>query len=108
MGDYTAAFSEYLSTKIKGNEGFVDFHNYDQEKLKAVEKPLDKQVGGTHYKTFAIQPAEYNERNKIGFLEGNVIKYVSRWRSKDGIKDLEKAKHCIDILIELNADLPRS
>lgn len=62
---------------------------------------LNVQVAGDHYKTLAIQPVEYIHANKIGYFEGNVIKYVSRWRSKNGIKDLEKAKHYIELLIEL-------
>lgn len=62
---------------------------------------LDVQVAGDHYKKLAIQPVEYIHANKIGYFEGNVIKYVSRWRSKNGIKDLEKAKHYIELLIEL-------
>jgi hypothetical protein len=49
----------------------------------------------------AIQPVEYIHANGIGYFEGNVIKYVSRWRAKNGIKDLEKAKHYIELLIEL-------
>jgi len=65
---------------------------------------LDKQVGGAHYKDLAIQPAEYNTKNNIGFLEGNVIKYVTRWRSKNGIQDLEKAIHNIELLIEFNQE----
>lgn len=62
---------------------------------------LDVQVAGDHYKKLAIQPVEYIHANTIGYCEGNVIKYVSRWRSKNGIKDLEKAKHYIELLIEL-------
>lgn len=62
---------------------------------------LDYQPGGTHYKELAIQPVEFIHANGIGFIEGNVIKYISRWRSKNGIADLEKAKHYIDLLIEL-------
>jgi hypothetical protein len=62
---------------------------------------LDVQVAGSHYKDLAIQPVEYIHANGIGYFEGNVIKYVSRWRAKNGIKDLEKAKHYIELLIEL-------
>ena len=62
---------------------------------------LDTQVGGDHYKTASIQPVEYIHANNIPFIEGCVIKYVSRWRSKGGTADLEKAKHFIDLLIEL-------
>lgn len=63
--------------------------------------PLDVQVDGTHYKQMKIQPVQFIHANNIPYLEGNVIKYVSRWRDKGGIKDLEKAKHYIDLLIEL-------
>ena len=52
----------------------------------------------------AIQPAEYILTNKIGYAEGNVIKYVSRWRSKGGIEDLRKARHYLDLLIETEAN----
>jgi len=62
---------------------------------------LDKQVSGDHYKDLKIQPIEYIHANGIPFAEGSVIKYVSRWRSKGGIKDLEKAKHFLELLIEL-------
>lgn len=62
---------------------------------------LDTQVAGSHYKTLTIQPVEYIHANGIGYFEGNVIKYVSRWRAKNGIADLEKARHYIDLLIEL-------
>lgn len=62
---------------------------------------LNVQVAGDHYKKQAIQPVEYIHANGIGFFEGNVIKYVTRWRDKGGIADLEKAKHYIDLLIEL-------
>jgi hypothetical protein len=61
---------------------------------------LNKQVDGNHYKDMVIQPVIYIYANKIPFIEGNIIKYVSRWKNKNGIKDLEKAKHLIDMLIE--------
>lgn len=62
---------------------------------------LTKQVDGGHYKDLPIQPVEYIYANALGYFEGNVIKYVSRWRKKNGIADLEKAKHYIELLIEL-------
>ena len=61
---------------------------------------LDTQIGGIHYKDKAIQPVEFIHANHLGFCEGNVVKYVSRWRQKNGIADLQKAKHYIDLLIE--------
>ena len=65
------------------------------------ESALDVQVGGDHYKRFKIQPIEFIHANKIGYIEGNVIKYICRHDFKDGVKDLEKIKHFIDLLIEL-------
>ena len=60
-----------------------------------------EQVGGGHYKDCAIQPAEYIHKNGIGYMEGNVIKYVSRWKNKNGLEDLKKARHYLDLLIEM-------
>jgi hypothetical protein len=62
---------------------------------------LDTQVSGDHYKKMAIQPIEYIHKNGIGFIEGAVIKYVSRWKDKNGVEDLKKARHMLDILIEM-------
>lgn len=62
-----------------------------------------RQVGGDHYKKAAIEPWDYIVANNMGFLDGSVVKYVTRFRSKDGIKDLEKARHFIDKLIEVEA-----
>ena len=61
---------------------------------------LTTQVGGNHYKDMAIQPVEYIHKNGIGYFEGCVIKYVSRWRKKNGVEDLKKARHFLDLLIE--------
>jgi hypothetical protein len=69
--------------------------------VSAPKSALDVQVGGGHYKTFAIQPVEFIHRNNIGFIEGNAIKYLCRWREKGGVQDLEKVKHYIDLLIEM-------
>lgn len=60
----------------------------------------EQQVGGNHYKDFVIQPAEFIHKNGIGFLEGNVIKYVCRHATKNGKDDLLKARHYIDLLLE--------
>jgi hypothetical protein len=63
--------------------------------------PLDTQVGGGHYKDMAIQPVEFCQKNKLDYCEANVIKYICRWRNKNGLQDLEKVKHYVDLLIEL-------
>jgi hypothetical protein len=70
--------------------------DYESEAYKASEL----QVGGSHYKKFKIQPAEFCYYNNIPYLEATAIKYLCRWKDKGGIQDLEKAKHFIDLLIE--------
>lgn len=67
--------------------------------LPTAADPFDAQEGGTHYKDMAIQPMQYILANDIGFAEGAVIKYVSRWRRKGGLEDLRKARHTLDMLI---------
>lgn len=62
---------------------------------------LRAQVGGGHYKDMVIQPVEFIHKNGIGFAEGSAIKYLCRWRKKGGIEDLKKARHFIDLLIEM-------
>ena len=69
---------------------------------------LTRQEGGSHYKDLAIQPVEHIHANGLGFCEGNVVKYVTRWRDKNGLADLRKAKHYIDLLIELESNKPHS
>jgi len=64
-------------------------------------KAIDVQEGGSHYKKCTIQPVEFIFANDIPFIEGNIIKYITRHRDKNGIEDLKKAKHYIDLLIEL-------
>lgn len=63
----------------------------------------DKQVGGSHYRVGSIQPWDYIAANNIGYFEGNIIKYVSRWKQKGGLNDLKKAQHYLEKLIELTA-----
>lgn len=63
---------------------------------------LDVQVGGGHYKDLAIQPVEYIQRNKLGFCEGSVVKYVTRHGSKGGAEDIKKAIHFLQLLLEID------
>lgn len=62
---------------------------------------LDRQVGGNHYSKFSNQPVEFIHANNIPFIEGCCIKYLCRWREKGGIEDLDKVKHFVDLLIDL-------
>lgn len=67
---------------------------------------LDTQEGGAHYKSLPIQPVEYITKNKIPYLEGNVIKYVTRHSNKNGIEDIKKAIHYLQLIAELHYDVP--
>lgn len=69
--------------------------------METIDNALDRQVGGSHYKDLKIQPIEFIHANNIPFCEANAIKYLCRHRNKNGKQDLEKAKHYIDLLIEL-------
>ena len=62
---------------------------------------FETQVSGTHYSKLAIQPMQYSMANKLDACQHTIIKYVTRFRDKNGRIDLEKAKHVIDMLIEL-------
>ena len=61
--------------------------------------PFAMQVGGSHYKDMGIQPVEFILANDLGFCEGNVVKYICRYRQKGGIQDLEKVIHYTKLLI---------
>lgn len=62
------------------------------------------QHGGQHYKGLTIEPWDYIAANKIGFLEGNAIKYLTRWKEKNGVEDLHKALHYVQKAIEVNTN----
>lgn len=62
---------------------------------------LDKQVSGNHYKDKGIQPIVYIHANDLGFCEGNVVKYVTRHKEKNGAADIKKAIHYLELLLEL-------
>ena len=61
----------------------------------------DRQEGGDHYQGIPIQPWDAVVAWGLGFLDGNAVKYLARWRKKNGVEDLKKARHYIDKLIEL-------
>ena len=65
-----------------------------------MSKILDTQIGGDHYKRHKIQPIDFIYENEIGFIEGNIIKYVMRHKHKNGLEDLKKALHYLQILID--------
>jgi len=66
------------------------------------ESSLEKQVGGDHYKDCVIQPIEYIEKNNLTFCEGNIVKYITRHRTKgEGRKDIEKVIHYAEMILDL-------
>jgi len=69
-------------------------------KAATVQSAMDTQEGGDHYKKCKIQPLEYALENGLGICEHAVVKYITRYQDKNGVEDLKKARHYIDILIE--------
>ena len=59
-----------------------------------------KQIGGDHYKRMAIQPSHYIVKNKLGWYEGNIVKYITRHSIKGGRQDIEKVIHYAELLLE--------
>ena len=70
--------------------------SYEYEYGKASEK----QIGGSHYKDCAIQPVDYIVENKLDFLEGNIVKYITRHKTKNGIEDIRKVIHYAELILE--------
>ena len=80
--------------------------NIDDARIegKHYQNVNDRQVGGNHYKALDPEPWDVIARWGLGFFEGNVVKYLVRWRAKGGIEDLHKARHYLDKLIELKGE----
>ena len=89
MGQMDDAIRETVKDK-------KDFNKTNLKKLAT----RNKQVGGNHYKDFKIQPIEYITANNLTYAEGNVVKYVTRSRRKGGRKDIEKAIHYLEMILE--------
>ena len=68
-------------------------------------RPQNKQIGGSHYKNFYIQPYEFISKNNLSFFQGCVVKYVCRYMKKDKIKDLEKIIHYCELEIKKMKDM---
>ena len=98
----TKTFVTYVN--VTGEEVGIDedIYSYHADDLTLVKNevlesqtynPLIAQEGGGHYKDRGIQPLEYTMKNNLSFCEGNVVKYISRYKSKNGIEDLAKVIH---------------
>lgn len=68
--------------------------------LPPAQSAFKSQVGGGHYKDMAIQPFEFSMANKLDPMQHTIVKYVTRFRAKNGVEDLKKARHTLDLLIE--------
>lgn len=77
--------------------------NLNSEKPEAWDA-LQRQVGGTHYKDLRFQPIEYIVGNNLGFIEGCIVKYITRYAQKGGAEDLDKVIHYAELLKELKYD----
>jgi len=86
--------------KFYGKNGGREMSENSRTTKDSIGLAMRIQIGGGHYKDLKIQPIDYILENGLGYCEANVIKYVTRWRSKGGVEDLRKARHYIDILIE--------
>ena len=105
-------FSEYMQHKedldyIRSDKFPLVYQELEIELIMGrlwIKQPeaTKKQIGGNHYQNLAIQPVEYCFKNKLDNLQSNVIKYVTRFKAKNGLQDLQKAKHYIDLLIQYN------
>ena len=81
------------------------FYGSPCPKLAVVQvSQLNVQVDGDHYKKLKIQPAKYSWANNLSWHQGEIIKYITRYKDKNGKADLEKARHLIDMLIEFEYD----
>ena len=98
----TKTYITYVDVTGKEIEIDKDIYSYHADDLTLVKNevletqaynPLNAQEGGGHYKDRGIQPLEYTMQNNLSFCEGNVVKYISRYKSKNGIEDLAKVIH---------------
>lgn len=80
-------------------EADYSINNLNTIKHREASGADSHQIAGTHYQT-AIEPWNYIHRNGMGYLDGNVIKYISRYKRKNGLQDLKKAQHYLEKLIE--------
>ena len=92
------------SDERKDNESWSTYlvrKEKDKRKGNKVS-PLDKQVGGDHYKHCGIQPVEYIAQNNLDYFEGNVVKYITRHKTKgEGAKDIQKVIHYAELNLEI-------
>ena len=93
---------EGIKKNFKLKKDFSNECEVDHELLEShlsKQAFLKKQVGGTYYSDMKIQPIDFIIQNNLGYIEGNIVKYISRYKNKNGLEDLRKAQQYLDILI---------
>ena len=99
--DKARSSNPYKREQERRSSGFQAFLAREAAKIKGDGSALDKQVGGDHYKSLAIQPIEYVTKNNMGYCEANIVKYITRHASKGGRQDIEKVIHYAELLLEM-------
>ena len=92
-------------TYLVAEEYLLPYNEASPAKSSKGDNPLDKQEGGSHYKDCKIQPIEYITANNLDFMQGNIVKYATRHKSKNGAEDIKKIKHYCDLILKLQYNL---
>ena len=88
-------------TYLVAEEDLLPYNEASTTKPSKGDNPLDKQEGGNHYKDCKIQPIEYITANNLDFMQGNIVKYATRHKNKNGAEDIKKIKHYCDLILKL-------
>lgn len=91
---------EQLTALINEKKDFVPISTKEETTQKEAKSALDYQVGGNHYHQMAYQPLSFIMELGLNFCEGNIVKYVARYKFKNGLQDLKKAQHYLKFLLE--------
>ncbi len=100
MGDDLKEYEEYAEEQQNREEHDQRERERTEPAIKEGKRASEVQIGGEHYKDMRIQPTMFIEQNKLGWCEGNAVKYICRHKAKGQIKDIEKAIHYLDLLLE--------
>ena len=100
-GDEPADADALASETLQALGYRFDGQCWVQDESTPIKSALDVQEGGNHYKTLGIQPVEYIQANSLDYFQGNIVKYVTRHKSKNGAEDLKKAIHYCQLALEM-------